>query len=814
MTHKLIKTSIILVIFMGLMGGIRAQAAGITGQIGSEIRESESCESVSNTPFFTIIYGGVTSNSEPAAVGSVVRAYSPRDDLVGCYEVTSAGSYGAMYIYGEDTSVSPSIPGMRTNEEITFTIDDVPAETSPEVLWVNDKDIHMVDLSSIGIAADFTATPLNGISPLTVQFSDNSSGDVTSWLWDFGDGQTSSSINPQHVYTTPGIYSVSLSVSGVSGSDTKTKSSYIRVYEPVIAAFSEDKTQGIAPTSIAFTNTSTGDFSSVFWNFGDGTTSTSQNPIHSFTSGGIYSVTLTVSGLGGTDIKEKLNLIQIFSPVNADFTSSTDTGVHPLSVDFSNASSGDYDTIYWDFGDGSTSSEENPNHIFSTKGNFTVTLTVSGSGGTDQKSILITVYNPVSANFSATPITGIAPLSVTFTNQSSGDYSSLLWDFGDGTTSTLLNPIHSFTEKGSYTISLVATGPGGTDELIQTDYINVYSPAEAAFTASPTAGSFPLTVQFNNTSTGDYDTYLWNFGDGTNSTEPDPVHEYAAQGVYNVSLTINGSGGQSQETKLNYITVYAPVIAEFSAMPTEGQSPLTVDFTNLSSGDFDSFLWEFGDSNTSDLENPTQIYNNAGTYSVSLTVSGPGGTDTLLQTDLIVVTGETVVDFSSDTQTGIAPELITFYNNSTEGEFLSFSWNFGDGSPVSLEVEPTHVYSTPGVYTVTLTGIQDDGELQEIKTDYITIYEAVTALFSYLQSVDDPFTFQFTNESSGDYSEWLWDFGDSTPQSTEENPMHTYALEGTYEVSLTVSGNGGTDTYTLMIDVSESIEIYLPIIIR
>ena len=249
-------------------------------------------------------------------------------------------------------------------------------------------------------------------------------------------------------------------------------------------------------------------------------------------------------------------------------------------------------------------------------------------------------------------------------------------------------------------------------------------------------------------------------------------------------------------------------------MPTEGQSPLTVDFTNLSSGDFDSFLWEFGDSNTSDLENPTQIYNNAGTYSVSLTVSGPGGTDTLLQTDLIVVTGETVVDFSSDTQTGIAPELITFYNNSTEGEFLSFSWNFGDGSPVSLEVEPTHVYSTPGVYTVTLTGIQDDGELQEIKTDYITIYEAVTALFSYLQSVDDPFTFQFTNESSGDYSEWLWDFGDSTPQSTEENPMHTYALEGTYEVSLTVSGNGGTDTYTLMIDVSESIEIYLPIIIR
>ena len=798
---------------MGLMGGIRAQAAGITEQVGSEIRESESCESVSNTPFFTIIYGGVASNSEPAAVGSVVRAYSPRDDLVGCYEVTSAGSYGAMYIYGEDTSVSPYIPGMRTNEEITFTIDDVPAEASPEILWVNDKDIHMVDLASIGIAADFTATPLNGVSPLTVQFSDNSSGDVTSWLWDFGDGQTSSSINPQHVYTTPGIYSVSLSVSGVSGSDTKTKSSYIRVYEPVIAAFSEDKTQGIAPTSIAFTNTSTGDFSSVLWNFGDGTTSTSQNPIHSFTSGGDYTVTLTVSGLGGTDIEEKLNLIQIFSPVNADFTYSTNTGVYPLSVDFSNTSSGDYDTIYWDFGDGSTSSEENPNHIFSTKGNFTVTLTVAGSGGTDQKSNLITVYNPVSANFSATPITGIAPLSVTFTNQSSGDYSSLLWDFGDGTTSALLNPIHSYTEKGSYTVSLVATGPGGTDELVQTDYINVYSPSQAAFTASPTTGSFPLTVQFNNTSTGDYDTYIWNFGDGSFSTESDPVHEYEAQGVYSVSLTINGSGGQSQETKPNYITVYTPVTAEFSATPAEGQNPLTVDFTNLSSGDFDSFLWEFGDSNTSDLENPTHVYNNAGTYSVSLTVSGPGGTDTLQKTDLIVVTGETVVDFSSDTQTGIAPDTITFYNNSTEGEFLGFSWDFGDGSPLNTEVEPTHEYTAKGVYTVTLTGIQDDGELQAIKTDYITIYEAVTAHFSYLQLDDDLLTFQFTNDSSGDYSEWLWDFGDSTTQNIE-NPSHTYALEGTYEVSLTVLGNGGTDTYTLIITVSESIEIYLPIIIR
>src|SRR5690606_3649485 len=134
--------------------------------------------------------------------------------------VTTAGSYGAMYIYGEDTSVNPPIPGMRANEEVAFTIEGVPAEVLPPLLWNNDKDLHQIDLSSMGVSADFSAIPRSGIFPLNVQFTDNSSGSITSRLWNFGDGQTSTTTNPLHSYNTPGLYTISLTVNGDTGSDT------------------------------------------------------------------------------------------------------------------------------------------------------------------------------------------------------------------------------------------------------------------------------------------------------------------------------------------------------------------------------------------------------------------------------------------------------------------------------------------------------------------------------------------------------------------------------------------------------------------
>jgi len=206
-----------------------------------------------------------------------------------------------MYIYGEDISVTPNIPGMRNNEVVTFTIDDIAATPSVTLLWTNDKDLHQVDLSSMGTSANFSASPTSGVAPLSVQFSDTSSGSISSWSWNFGDGQTSTSQNPQHTYTNTGTYTVSLSVNGSSGSDSETKTNYIAVYAPVVAGFTADPTEGMAPLTVSFNDTSTGNPTTWLWNFGDGGTSILQHPSHQYLVSGNYLVNLIVTGPGGTD---------------------------------------------------------------------------------------------------------------------------------------------------------------------------------------------------------------------------------------------------------------------------------------------------------------------------------------------------------------------------------------------------------------------------------------------------------------------------------------------------------------------------------
>jgi PKD repeat protein len=147
----------------------------------------------------------------------------------------------------------------------------------------------------------------------------------------------------------------------------------------------------------------------------------------------------------------------------------------------------------------------------------------------------------------------------------------------------------------------------------------------------------PLTVVFTNTSTGDFDTSLWTFGDRITSTLEGPTHTYGVGGTYTVTLTISGLGGTDTMTRTNYITAYEPVTADFVAAPLEGLAPLTVVFTNTSAGDFDTSLWAFGDGMTSTLESPTYQYMLPGTYTVTLTISGAGGTDTEVKGRYITV---------------------------------------------------------------------------------------------------------------------------------------------------------------------------------
>ena len=164
-------------------------------------------------------------------------------------------------------------------------------------------------------------------------------------------------------------------------------------------------------------------------------------------------------------------------PVHAEFVATPASGVRPLPVQFTNQSTGDYDTCTSTFGDGGTSTScSNPTHTYATKGVYTVALTVTGPGGTDTltRTDSITVYEPVQADFAGSPRAGIPPLFVTFTNQSTGDYNTCAWTFGDGgTSSSCSNPTHTYATEGVYTVALTVSGPGGTDTQTRDRYIMV-----------------------------------------------------------------------------------------------------------------------------------------------------------------------------------------------------------------------------------------------------------------------------------------------------------------------------------------------------
>ncbi len=663
-----------------------------------------------------------------------------------------------------------------------------------------------VTVTEAAPSADFSVSPVQGIAPLLVDFTDQTTGNVTSWSWTFGDGGTSSAQNPSYSYTAPGLYTVSLTATGPGGSDIATQVDVVDVNDVApVAAFSGTPTSGAAPLLVDFSDQSSGPITSWSWIFGDGGTSTQPSPSHTYTTPGNYAVILTVTGPGGVDAETKLNYVSVSQPAPvADFLASPTSGTLPLDVAFTDQTTGSVTSWAWTFGDGGTSTAQNPNYVYNSAGTYSVTLTATGPGGSDgeTKTNLITVDEPAPvAEFGASVTSGTAPLAVDFTDQSTGGpVTSWSWIFGDGGTSTQQNPSYVYTAPGTYTVILTATGPGGVDAETKLNLISVSEPAPVAeFLASPTSGTLPLAVNFTDQTTGNATSWAWTFGDGGTSTAQNPSHVYTTSGTYSVTLTATGPGGSDGETKTDLISVAVPApAAEFIASPTSGTLPLPVDFTDQSTGDVTSWSWTFGDGGTSTAQNPSHVYTAAGTYSVTLTATGPGGGDGETKTDLITVSEQApLAEFSASPTSGTLPLLVDFTDLSTGGPATSWAWTFGDGG-TSTQRDPGHTYTTAGTYSVTLTATGPGGSDDETKVNLITVAEpAPVAAFTADTTLGiAPLTVGFTDLSTGGpVTSWVWDFGDGG-NSIDQHPSHEYLTPGTYSVSLTVTGPGGSDVQT------------------
>lgn len=345
----------------------------------------------------------------------------------------------------------------------------------------------------------------------------------------------------------------------------------------------------------------------------------------------------------------------LYSPTAApiaDFSGAPTIGIAPLDVNFTDLSQNPVTTWSWDFGDGNTSTQQNPLNTYTDPGTYTVMLSVTGPGGNDSetKTDYITVdYAPPTCDFTADVTTGVAPLSVNFTDLSVDSVDTWDWDFGDGGTSTDQNPSHDYATPGTYTVTLNVTGPGGSDSHTKTDYIVVHFPPPVAeFIGFPTTGSPPLNVNFTDQSTGQVDTWSWDFGDGGSSTQQNPIYQYTSVGNYTVSLTVSGPGGDNTETKVNYISVSnLPPTADFTGNPTSGFFPLLVNFTDQSTGAVNEWKWYFGDGNVSTMQHPAHTYNMSGNYTVSLKAIGPNGTDSIAKENYITVLVG-IEEFNSD----------------------------------------------------------------------------------------------------------------------------------------------------------------------
>jgi PKD repeat protein len=322
--------------------------------------------------------------------------------------------------------------------------------------------------------------PTAGYAPFTVSFTDQSDGAVQSWLWDFGDGETSTQQNPQHTYQAADTYTVTLTATGPGGSDTAVRSNYITVSpqpDPPVADFTPAPLTGEAPLDVTFTDLSQGEIDTWTWSFGDGQGSNAQNPTHTYQTSGDYTVTLTVTGPGGTNVKTVVDCITVTTPPApvAAFTADPPEGTAPLPVLFTDESTGAITDWLWDFGDGTpTSSEQNPSHTYTAAGTHHVTLTVTGPGGSsDAFADILVAEPPPVADFVADVTTGAAPLTVQFTDLSTGSVTSWSWNFGDGQVSVEANPAHNYTAPGTYTISLTVDGDGGSDTETKAGYITV-----------------------------------------------------------------------------------------------------------------------------------------------------------------------------------------------------------------------------------------------------------------------------------------------------------------------------------------------------
>lgn len=603
-------------------------------------------------------------------------------DYCGFTQLTlDAGNPGAIYKWSTGA----------TTKTIIIT------ESGKYSVWVNNGYGATFDEIEVAfkpsIEAEVTLPESGQCVEEQLAFADNTSGAVK-WLWSFGDGKTSVLQNPVHQYAAAGYYQVTLLVTSEEGC-TDVFEQQLEV-KGITIDWNIPENPVCTASSINFSASLIAGIQPVvwYWTFGDGTSSSIQNPIHTYSHAGQYDVSLMATSALGcetiltgsisvTDITSSWEVVenQLCTNANLSFVANTDNAV----------------AYQWDFDDGHTSTQQNPQHTYSSPGSYLVKLLVTSANGCTNQSAQAIDVKDYEVSW-VIPEDILCPDVMNSFLASADNVMAWNWDFGDGHSSGNQNPSHLYANEGTYNLRLQVTGEQGCSaeltEVIQVSGVtSQWSISESTYCANTVAN-------FNSNTTGSTSWY-WNFDDGQSSFEENPSHIFTEEGLYNVTLVVESGNGCMDELTHEI---------EVKGISSSWQIPQSIICADVPATFFattvgaTSWEWDFGDGTQSHQKNTEHAYTEAGVYKVMLTsISDHGCKD---MTEAEVEVSDVEAEWVLPADAVCYQSAISFM--SVGEDAVSALWTFGDGA-FSDSQHPSHVYNTIGLHTVTLTVVNAQG---------------------------------------------------------------------------------------------------------
>jgi PKD repeat protein len=654
--------------------------------------------------------------------------------------------------------------------------------------------------------ASFIPSLDEGCAPLEVTFNNTTIAEFETYLWDYGQGRTSTNPIADTIIYEQGrhdtTYFVQLIVSNQCSIDTFLDS--ILVHPTPVAIFETDRDIGCSPLNLLFSNNLTyGDPDSLIWNFGDGsapfktTKNTFDEPLsHIFTTTRLpsdYTIEYIAKNGCGSDTAYKT--ITVFKTVEAFFNTDTLRGCFPLTVNFTNSSRGFIDYA-WDFGDGNVSNINNPSHTFTRSGTFTVKIFVTDSCSFDtfEREILIYPAPDVSFGFVKDSICQYDSINFLST---SNNVSAIYWDFGDGDSSRLTNPAHQFDSSGIFNVRYTAYSTLNNCPATAFKNVNILERPKATITIDPLAGCDPHIVNFK----ADSSFNSWTFSNGNISVLNEVTETFTSTGPHWAKLVSEYTNGCKDSTALNLVVHPKPSTSFIRSADSLCEYPVTIDYTNTTVGGL-GYTWILGNGTRSTLINPRVTFTAAGVYNDTLIASSQFGCiDTI--TSQVKIYEAPIANGLISPLSGCVPLDVDFSNNSQN--YINSTWYFGTGDSSLLE-DVSYNYSTVGNYAPTLVVYGNANCTDTFKlASTVNVNPNPIADFDF---TNISVTTTFTNYSSIADS-YLWRFGDGNT-TTDENPVHDFPGDGIFNTTLIASNNFGcVDSISKQINITEIFNLFV-----